>query len=78
MGHSSLVPEVANVLPVLYMSFCFLDHLDLPEFGLNFPPSCLGVSVVFGQPKAISLTWTSIFSACPGQLGQVWCFYGCM
>ena len=60
VGLSSFVPDVANVL--LCISFCLLDHLDLPEFGLNFPPSCLGVSIVFGQPEAISLTWTSVSS----------------
>ena len=60
MGHLSLVPDVATVL--LCMSFGFLDHLDLPEFCLNFPPSCLGASAVFGQPKANSLTLTSISS----------------
>ena len=60
IGLSSFVPDVANVL--LCASLCLLDHLDLPEFGLNFPPSYLGVSIVFGQPEAISLTWTSVSS----------------
>ena len=60
IGLSSFVPDVANVL--LCVSLCLLDHPDLPEFGLNFPPSYLGVYIVFGQPEAISLTWTSVSS----------------